>query len=100
MPSELKKPEPFDLAQLRHLYAQMVGGHVKDSAQAKRIAEGILGRAIEGLERRERQLEQYAADRVREALDRAYDAMFDIKGSKVTRFDAQTDIREIKEQTK
>lgn len=39
------------LADLRHMYHQMVNGVVKDSAQAKRIAEGLLGRAIEKLER-------------------------------------------------
>lgn len=38
------------LADLRHMYAQMVGGMVKDSAQAKRIADGILSRAIQKLE--------------------------------------------------
>ncbi len=35
------------LAQLRHLYAQMVGGHVKDCAGA---ARGLLGPSIETLE--------------------------------------------------
>lgn len=39
------------LSNLRHLYQQMAGGAVKDSAQAKRIAEGLLSPAIEKLER-------------------------------------------------
>ena len=55
----------------------------------------------------------YTADQVREAmkavaeraekkafinaLDKAYDAMFDLKGDKVTRFDAQTAIRKLKD---
>ena len=38
------------LANLRHLYQQMVNGAVKDSTQAKRIAEGLLSRAIAQLE--------------------------------------------------
>lgn len=38
------------LSSLRHLYQQMAGGQVKDSAQAKRIAEGILSPAIAKLE--------------------------------------------------
>ena len=38
------------LSSLRHLYQQMAGGMVKDSAQAKRIAEGILSPAIAKLE--------------------------------------------------
>lgn len=40
-----------EIAQLRHMYAQMVNGCVKDSASAKRIAEGLLAPVIEGLER-------------------------------------------------
>jgi len=40
-----------EIAQLRHLYANMVNGGVKDSAAAKRIAEGLLAPVIEGLER-------------------------------------------------
>lgn len=39
------------VANLRHLYAQMIGGQVRDTASAKRIAEGLLGPAIESLER-------------------------------------------------
>lgn len=38
------------LANLRHLYQQMAGGQVKDSAQAKRIADGLLSPAIAKLE--------------------------------------------------
>lgn len=38
------------LSNLRHLYSQMAGGLVKDSAQAKRIAEGLLSPAIARLE--------------------------------------------------
>lgn len=42
----------FEIAQLRHMYANMVNGGVKDSAAAKRIAEGLLAPVIESLERR------------------------------------------------
>lgn len=38
------------LSSLRHLYQQMSSGMVKDSAQAKRIAEGLLSPAIAKLE--------------------------------------------------
>lgn len=38
------------LAQLRHLYANMMGGEVRDTAQTKRIAQGLLAPAIEALE--------------------------------------------------
>jgi len=40
----------FEIGQLRHLYANMVNGAVKDSAAAKRIAEGLLAPVIERLE--------------------------------------------------
>ena len=43
--------EPTELAQLRHLYQNMVNGAVRDTASAKRIAEGLLAPAIEALER-------------------------------------------------
>ena len=43
--------EPTALAQLRHLYKNMVNGAVRDTASAKRIAEGLLAPAIEALER-------------------------------------------------
>ena len=43
--------EPTTLAQLRHLYQNMVNGAVRDTASAKRIAEGLLAPAIEALER-------------------------------------------------
>lgn len=39
------------LAQLRHLYANLVNGAVADTASAKRIAEGLLAPVIESLER-------------------------------------------------
>lgn len=42
------------LASLRHLYEQMVQGAVKDSAQAKHIAEGLLSPAIARLEQASR----------------------------------------------
>lgn len=38
------------IANLRHLYQNLVGGGVKNAAEAKRIAEGLLGPAIEALE--------------------------------------------------
>ncbi|PZQ69585.1 MAG: hypothetical protein DI563_19390 [Variovorax paradoxus] len=38
------------MASLRHLYANMINGAVRDPASAKRIAEGILSRAIQELE--------------------------------------------------
>ena len=40
------------LARLRHLYSNLVNGGVRDTASAKRIAEGLLAPAIEDLERR------------------------------------------------
>ena len=43
--------EPTALAQLRHLYQNMVNGAVRDTASAKRMAEGLLAPAIEALER-------------------------------------------------
>lgn len=43
--------QPTALAQLRHLYQNMLNGGVRDTASAKRIAEGLLGPAIEALER-------------------------------------------------
>ena len=39
------------LAQLRHLYRNIIEGGVRDTAQAKRIAEGLLAPAIAVLER-------------------------------------------------
>ena len=44
------------LSNLRHLYSQMAGGLVKDSAQAKRIAEGLLSPAIQNIEQAARAL--------------------------------------------
>ena len=44
------------LAKLRHLYANMMQGSVRDTASAKRIAEGLLAPAIELLERSAAQL--------------------------------------------
>lgn len=38
------------LAMLRHAYEQCVNGGVKDSAQAKRFAEGLIAPVIRGLE--------------------------------------------------
>ena len=43
--------EPTALEQLRHVYQIMVNGAVRDTASAKRIAEGLLAPAIEALER-------------------------------------------------
>lgn len=43
--------DPIALAQLRHLYQNMVNGAVRDTASAKRIAEGLLAPAVEALER-------------------------------------------------
>ena len=43
--------EPTELSQLRHLYQNMVNGAVRDTASAKRIAEGLLAPAIAALER-------------------------------------------------
>jgi hypothetical protein len=39
------------LANLRHVYSNLVNGGVKDASSAKRIAEGLLAPAIEALER-------------------------------------------------
>ncbi|MFS2049757.1 hypothetical protein ACEN9J_02745 [Variovorax sp. Varisp41] len=42
------------------------------------------------------QLRAYGDQRANAALEQAYDAMFSLKGDKVTRFDAQTAIRKLK----
>lgn len=47
----MMQTQPTALAQLRHLYQNMLNGGVRDTASAKRIAEGLLGPAIEALER-------------------------------------------------
>ena len=39
------------LARLRHLYANLTNGGVRDTASAKRVAEGLLSPAIAALER-------------------------------------------------
>lgn len=41
---------PSDIAKLRHLYANLKNGGVRDTAQAKRIADGLLAPIIERLE--------------------------------------------------
>jgi len=40
-----------EIAQLRHLYANLINGGVRDTASAKRIAEGLLAPVIEKLEK-------------------------------------------------
>ena len=52
---------PEAIAKLRHLYQNMVNGAVRDTASAKRIAEGLLAPAIEALERATPPAEQQAA---------------------------------------
>lgn len=42
---------PNDLAQLRHLYANLVNGGVRSADSAKRIAVGLVGPVIERLEK-------------------------------------------------
>ena len=51
---------PGAIAKLRHLYQNMVNGAVRDTASAKRIAEGLLAPAIEALERATPPAEQQA----------------------------------------
>ena len=51
---------PEAIAKLRHLYQNMVNGAVRDTASAKRIAEGLLAPAIEALERATPPAEQQA----------------------------------------
>jgi len=46
-----------ELSQLRHLYANLINGGVRDTASAKRIAEGLLAPAIERLEKFDKKLE-------------------------------------------
>ena len=41
---------PADIAKLRHLYANLKNGGVRGTAQAKRIADGLLAPIIERLE--------------------------------------------------
>ena len=52
---------PEAIAKLRHLYQNMVNGAVRDTASAKRIAEGLLAPAIEALERATPPAKQQAA---------------------------------------
>lgn len=47
MPQDLQQQA---LADLRHLYLQLVSGGVQDAVQARRIAEGLLAPAIARLE--------------------------------------------------
>lgn len=47
---DLQRRNAHVLANLRHLYANMINGEVRDTAQAKRIATGLLGPAISALE--------------------------------------------------
>ena len=51
-PAEQAAPNvsPSDIAKLRHLYANLKNGGVRDTAQAKRIADGLLAPIIERLE--------------------------------------------------
>ena len=44
------KASPSDIAKLRHLYANLKNGGVRDTAQAKRIADGLLAPIIERIE--------------------------------------------------
>lgn len=41
-----------DVAQLRHLYLNLVSGNVMDKSQAKRIADGLLAPVIKNLEKK------------------------------------------------
>lgn len=50
-----RQQESKALANLRHLYENMIGGAVKDTASARRIATGLLGPAIEQIEREQRE---------------------------------------------
>lgn len=52
---------PEAIAKLRHMYQNMVNGAVRDTASAKRIAEGLLAPAIEALERATPPAEQQAS---------------------------------------
>ena len=56
------------LANLRHLYQQMAGGQVKDSAQAKRIADGLLSPAIAKLEQAARRVPAVPVPDVTDAM--------------------------------
>ena len=50
--SAAQRALPELIAQLRHLYRNLVEGGVRDTASAKRIATGLLGPVIEQLERK------------------------------------------------
>lgn len=63
----------FHLAQLRHLYVQMLGGHVAD---VKRAASGLLGPAITGVEDLYDQHAQLTAER-----DRALERVGELEGA-------------------
>ena len=66
--------DPTELAKLRHLYQNMVNGAVRDTASAKRIADGLLAPAIEALERATPPAEQQAAPKAApgERLDECF----------------------------
>lgn len=61
------------LSRLRHLYANLIGGGVRDTAQAKRIAEGLLAPAIAELERAQAPAPQGPSDAELEATRAAFD---------------------------
>ena len=63
------------LSSLRHLYQQMAGGMVKDSAQAKRIAEGLLSPAIARLEQAARRAPAAPVPQRRPTLDEVEQAL-------------------------
>ena len=82
--------EPTELSQLRHLYQNMVNGAVRDTASAKRIAEGLLAPAIAALERTTPQPTQTQAGAVPLTCEWAHnedDGFWDTECGQSWRFD-------------
>lgn len=83
------------LANLRHAYAQLANGGVRDSAQAKRLAGGLISPAIKALESDQREVGQLQA-RVAEleaALSGVHDAFSSSESGEVDRRLALKDAR-------
>lgn len=70
------------LSQLRHLYQNMVNGAVRDTASAKRIAEGLLAPAIAALERTTPQPTQAQAGAV-PLTDEQWQRIADLTGGRI-----------------
>jgi hypothetical protein len=90
-PPELEAlmPEPATHRYMSHGHSsrwQLAGKAVPPDAEPLFTADQVRQAMLDATERA-----------AKLALDKAYDAMFDLKGDKVTRFDAQTAIRKLRD---